>query len=76
MKLQKRKNQGVQCTIQDNLSNINTNEKQSELPKSVSSTKKEDNWESSTGHDVKSKFYNSFVLCLNKNIQYKLYFNR
>lgn len=56
MKLQNQKNQGVQCTIQDNLSNINTNVKQCTLPKSVPSEKnQEDIGESSTSHDFKSK---------------------
>jgi len=54
MKLQKQKDQSVQCTIQDNLININENENL----KPSASSKKNDDLESNPKNNTHSKFYN------------------
>jgi hypothetical protein len=54
MKLQKQKDQSVQCTIQDNLININENENL----KPSASSKKNANLESNPKNNTHSKFYN------------------
>lgn len=67
MKLQKQKNQSVQCTIQDNLTNISENEN---LKPSVSTTKNtqkknEDSFDSIPQNYIQRSKY--IFLFINKN---------
>lgn len=62
MQLQKRKNQGVQCTISDNYTNITMNKNVEQFTSTKSNTlnQDKDNMKSYPKIDAQSKLFNLF----------------
>lgn len=67
MKLQKQINQSVQCAINDNLTNVDTNENLKPSSSNISRKNKLDLKSHSKNNTQQSKFYNQFLF-INKKI--------